>query len=82
MPRLENGAHDYETLSLVLQELKRRIPDKRDATILLETDTDYQTLVYTMDRTRSFLVFQNGEAIPTELFPLLSLGDVPKETEI
>jgi hypothetical protein len=65
-------------LSRVLQELKRRIPEKRDATILLEANTDYQTLVFTMDRTRSFMILRDGELIAAELFPVLSLGDVPE----
>jgi biopolymer transport protein ExbD len=81
LPRLESGEHDYETLSLVLQELKRRVPEKRDATILLETDTDYQALVFTMDKARSFDTSDNGETIATELFPVLSLGDAPGKTK-
>jgi biopolymer transport protein ExbD len=78
IPRLKNGQHDFEKLSRVLQELKRRVPEKRDATILLEPNTDYQTLVFTMDRTRSFMILQDGELVAAELFPVLSLGDVPE----
>ena len=78
LPRLKNGQHDFEALSRVLQELKRRVPEKRDATILLESNTDYQTLVFTMDRTRSFMTLRDGELIAAELFPVLSLGDVPE----
>lgn len=81
LPRLKNGEHDFETLSLVLRELKRRVPGKRDAIILLETNTDYQTLIFIMDRTRSFLTLQGGQLVTAELFPVLSLGDVPQDTE-
>jgi len=72
-----NGEHNYEALSLVMQELKRRAPDKRDITILLEIDTEYQTLVSVMDRVRSFSVYQALDVVNAELFPVVSLGDAP-----
>lgn len=78
LPCLATGDHDYENLSLVLQELKRRVPKKRDILILLEAGTDYQTIVSTMDSSRSYLSWIDGELLPTELFPVLSLGDVPE----
>ncbi len=73
------GQHDYEALSLVMRELKRRAPDKRDITILLESDTDYQTLVSVMDRVRSYRAYQALDVVDAELFPLISLGDSPSE---
>ena len=77
IPALPVGTHDYDTLALTMRELKGRLPDKRDAIILLEPDTDYQTLVFVMDRVRSSPVRVNGEWVQAELFPELSLGDVP-----
>jgi len=71
------GEHNYDALSLVMQELKRRTPDKRDITILLEIDTDYQTLVSVMDKVRSFQVYQALDVVNAELFPIISLGDTP-----
>jgi biopolymer transport protein ExbD len=76
VPRV-NGAHDYATLSLVMQEVKRRMPEKRDITILLEPDTDYQTLVSVMDRVRSYKTVQAMDVVDAELFPVISLGDAP-----
>jgi biopolymer transport protein ExbD len=70
-----DGKHDYEALTLVMQELKRRMPEKRDITILLEKDTDYQTLVSVMDRVRSYRTVQSLEVVNAELFPVISLGD-------
>lgn len=69
------GGYDYAQLSLVMQEVKRRLPDKQDITILLEEDTDYQTLVFVMDRVRSFKTMHEGERVDAELFPAISLGD-------
>ncbi len=73
-----DGAYDYEALSLVMQELKRRMPEKRDITILLEEETDYQTLVSVMDRVRSYRTVQYLEMVEAELFPVISLGDTPQ----
>ncbi len=79
IPRKANGQHDYETLSLVMQGLKQRLPSKRDATILLAPDTDYQTLVSVMDGIRAYPDVKSGERRQHELFPELSLGDIPND---
>jgi biopolymer transport protein ExbD len=68
--------HDFAELTLVMQELKRRMPEKEDITVLLEKDTDYQTLVSVMDRVRSYPTVQALEVVQAELFPVISLGDV------
>ena len=60
-----------------MQELKRRMPDKRDITILLERDTDYQTVVTVMDKVRSYKTLQAFDVVDAELFPEISLGDAP-----
>jgi hypothetical protein len=62
---------------LTLQELKRRLPEKRDASILLQDQTDYQTLVSVMDAVRAYRVKQGDDIVPVELFLDVSLGDVP-----
>ncbi len=73
--------HDFRTLSLTLQELKRRLPEKKDATILLEDQTDYQTLVSVMDSARAYRVEEDAEMLPVELFPEVSLGDAPARSK-
>ena len=75
LPKVD-GAHDFEQLTLVMQELKRRLPEKEDVTILLEDETDYQTLVSVMDRVRSYPTVQAMEVVQAKLFPVISLGDV------
>ena len=72
-----NGEQDFAQLSLVMQELKRRMPEKRDIVILLDADTNYQTLVSVMDRVRSYSTVQAMEVVEAELFPVISLGDPP-----
>jgi biopolymer transport protein ExbD len=63
------GAHDFAGLNQVMFSAKQQMPDKRDALILLQPDTDYQALVFVMDNVRAY---EN-----LELFPNMSLGDVP-----
>ena len=46
---MKEGTHDYAQLSQLLQQVKARFPDKLDATLLLEPDTDYETMVQVMD---------------------------------
>ena len=50
---------------------------KRDIAVLLQADTDYQTLVFVMDRVRSFKAVQGLDVVDAELFPVISLGDSP-----
>lgn len=69
--RLDNkgNAYDLAALSQYLQQIKARLPDKSDASILLEEDISYDTLVKVMDTVRAI-----GS---TELFPDISIGDAP-----
>jgi len=80
IPRLDSG-HDYAQLSLVMQEVKRRMPDKRDITVLLLEETSYQTLVSIMDKVRSYPAVQHLEVVNAELFPVISLGDAPASAD-
>lgn len=79
--RLPNvdGEYDFESLSLVMQEVKKRMPEKRDITILLEEDTSYQTLVSVLDKVRSYPTVQALAVVQAELFPVVSLGDTPQK---
>jgi biopolymer transport protein ExbD len=77
IPKVD-GEYDFAQLSLVMQEVKRRMPDKRDISVLLLKDTSYQTLVSVMDKVRSYPTVQHLEVVQAELFPVISLGDSPK----
>jgi biopolymer transport protein ExbD len=71
------AGYDYDGLTEYLKFVKTKFPDKTDASILLEPDTPYDTLVQVMDRVR---VFETGEAmnlVQAELFPDISIGDAP-----
>lgn len=77
-----DGEHDFERLSRVLQQIKIRLEDhagmeKDDIVILAQPDTDYQTIVSTMDTVRSFEAVVAVSVVDAALFPNISLGDAP-----
>ena len=80
MPNTASG-YDYDGLTEYLKRVKARFPDKTDASILLEADTPYDTLVQVMDRLRVFEVGQGMTTVQAELFPDISIGDAPATTE-
>ena len=81
IPLTEQGKQDFDTLSLVLQEVKRQLRekqlDKRDIRILPESEVDYQTIVSAMDHVRSFKALVAASVVEAELFPDISFGDAP-----
>jgi biopolymer transport protein ExbD len=71
--------YDYEALSNKLRELKLSYTEKTDASILLEQDIPYDTLVQVMDRVRIFeeLNLDEEKIDRFDLFPDISIGDAP-----
>jgi len=76
LPNTATG-YDFEGLTAFLTRVKSQYPDMRSATLLLESDVPYDTIVATMDAMRSFESSTNGQAARGELFPEVSLGDAP-----
>lgn len=72
----DDGSYLNE-ISDMLQQIKARVPDKTDITLLLETDIPYQRLVEMMDTLRMVKVQQGEESVDAELFPAISIGDAP-----
>jgi biopolymer transport protein ExbD len=72
----QQGAYDLKGLSDYLQLVKSKYNDKTDATILLEQDIAYDTLVKVMDTVRVFPVPGSNWDV-AELFPDVSVGDAP-----
>jgi biopolymer transport protein ExbD len=72
----DDGSYLNE-ISDMLQQIKARVPDKTDITLLLETDIPYQRLVEMMDTLRVAAVQQGEETVNAELFPAISIGDAP-----
>jgi biopolymer transport protein ExbD len=76
IPNVATGP-DYDRLTEYLKLVKSKYPEKTDASILLEPDTAYDTVVQTMDHVRVFETKQGVETIQAELFPDISMGDAP-----
>lgn len=76
VPLTTGEAYDLKGLSDYLQMVKSKYPEKTDATILLEQDIQYETLVKVMDTVRVFQV-PGSQWDMAELFPDVSVGDAP-----
>jgi len=76
IPVAANG-HDVTALAALMVQLKSRFPDKREATVLAEPNTPYDTIVQVMDAMRSANTASGNQVVRAELFPGISLGDAP-----
>lgn len=80
-PNTEDG-YDFDAVGDKLVELKERYPDKSDASILLEQEIAYDTLVQIMDTVRVSVDVEADEdgddvLVRSDLFPDISIGDAP-----
>ncbi len=77
--RIRNTDKGYNAkqLSTVLLAIKKRVPEKKDATILLEPDIEYAVLVKLMDAIGTAEIIQGLDVQRIELFPQISIGDAP-----
>ena len=73
--------YDYDALETKLVELKERYPEKTDASILLEQDIQYDTLVQVMDMVRVVEIVEDDSVVREDLFPDISIGDAPIQPE-
>ena len=80
-PNVEDG-YDFDAVGEKLVQLKTRYPDKTDASILLEQEIPYDTLVQIMDTVRVSVEMEVGDddertLVRSDLFPDISIGDAP-----
>lgn len=77
--------YDLQGLSGVLQKIKKNYPDVSEATILIEEDIQYDTMIRVMDVVR-MVELPNPDVIgedgkpkmeKAELFPNMSIGEAP-----
>ncbi|MCP4334962.1 MAG: biopolymer transporter ExbD [Gammaproteobacteria bacterium] len=74
----QQGKHQYARLKESLKQVKARLPDHTNITILAEQKTRYDDLIRTMDSARSFRAQVDGEWVYAELFPDISIGDAAR----
>lgn len=75
------GSPDYKGLNEYLVGVKSSYPSITEITLLLEPDTDYDTLIHTMDTVRYKPRLVNGKWIKASLFPDIGIGDAPPAAE-
>ena len=79
LSKIEKTGNDYhlDQLSDYLVKVKQQFPEKADATLLLEPDISYETLVAVMDKVRVNNRREGNDFSRSELFPEISIGDAP-----
>ena len=75
------GVPDFKGLNAYLVGIKAQYPSVTEITLLLEPDTDYDTLIHTMDEVRYKPREVNGKWIKSALFPDIGIGDAPPAAE-
>jgi len=73
----KNGEFDMKALSDKLVQIKLLFPDKKNISILMESNVPYDMLVQAMDTVRIVIQEEEGEPVQKELFPVISIGDAP-----
>jgi biopolymer transport protein ExbD len=73
----EGDTYDLPKLSEYLAAIKREYPEKKDASVLVEPDIDYDYLIQVMDTVRSVETHEGGQSARAELFTAISIGDAP-----
>jgi len=78
--------HDYAALQETLKQIKQTLlgkgVDKKDLTLLMQQNTDYQTIVSLIDATRSYKDVVAASVVDAELFPDVSLADAVPRTNL
>lgn len=71
--------YDIPKLAEALQGLKKAYPSKRDATVLVEPDIEYESVIHVMDAVRVMEVKEPGseEVKRLPVFPEISVGVAP-----
>jgi len=72
---------DVKRLGEILTEVKKRFPDKAEATVLAEPNTSYEMLIRVMDAMRTTHTVEGAKVVRAELFPQISVGDAPVSTK-
>ncbi len=79
--RATNTGPDFKGLNEYLAGVKSSYPAVTEVTLLLESQTEYDILVRSMDTVRYKAKNVNGTWIKSALFPDIGIGDAPADPE-
>jgi len=71
-----SAGSELKSLATLADELKARFPDSLEASVLIEPQIPYDVVVQVLDVIRIKLQRVGDVVEPTELFPLVALGEV------
>ncbi len=71
------GTYNLQALTDLMVLMKNKIPQETSATVLLEPDINYDTVIQVMDAVRIAKAEHTGDTKDRELFPAIALGDAP-----
>ena len=71
----EGEAYNFVQLSRIMQAVKQKYPEKRDALVLSKPGVNYQDLVSTLGAVKSYKTVVAASVVEVELFPEISLDD-------
>ncbi|GLR71338.1 biopolymer transporter ExbD [Agaribacter marinus] len=78
--------YDFQSLQSTLKQIKQTLVnkgvEKKDITLLLPQNADYQTIVTLIDTTRSYKDVLINSIVDAELFPDVSLGDAIEDLSL
>ena len=79
----QRQTYDFASMQQVLKQVKQTLLsngiDKKDITLLLPEDLDYQSIVSLIDNTRSYKDVLIADVVDAELFPEVSLALAPAQ---
>ncbi|MGJ8668217.1 MAG: ExbD/TolR family protein [Oceanococcus sp.] len=74
------GSYNLQALTDLMVVVKNKVPQETSATLLLEPDIEYDTVIQVMDAVRIAKAAHTGDTKDRELFPAIALGDAPAAT--
>ena len=72
----------WKPLREILLELKNRFPEEQNITLLIDKPVSYNTMIAIMDRVRAADVTIAATLESVELFPNISIGDIPQQADV
>ena len=75
----QDETYPFDQVQLALKDVKNLLlekgVDKKDITLLIAEDVEYQTLITTMETVRSYQAVVVASVVDAELFPDIALDD-------